>query len=79
MRAGRSEGPEDIVALLEPHRAILESTLGTSLGPSGRGDYFLLKTFLKGHEAKESWGEIIDWMSEQVVTYKAALTPLFEK
>jgi hypothetical protein len=42
LRAGRSEDPEEIAALLEPHRAVLEAELGASLGPSGRGDYFLL-------------------------------------
>ena len=60
MRAGRSEGHEDIANLLEPHRASLESTLGAALGPSGHGDYFLLKTFAKGRETTKAWGEIIE-------------------
>lgn len=78
VRAGRSEGPEDIANLLEPHRAVLETTLGTALGPSGRGDYFLLKTFPKGHEEADSWGEIIQWMTDQIARYRAALGPIFQ-
>lgn len=78
VRAGRSEGPEDIANLLEPHRAALESTLGTPLGPSGRGDYFLLQTFPKGHEETGSWDEIIDWMAGRVERYRAALVPQFQ-
>lgn len=78
VRAGRSEGPEEIANLLAPHRAALESRLGASLGPSGRGDYFLLKTFPKGHDATQAWDEIIDWMAAQVETYRAALSSLFE-
>lgn len=49
-----------------------------AIGPSGRGDYFLLKTVSKGNEATDSLGEIIYWMAEQVERYRAALVPLFQ-
>lgn len=78
VRAGRGEGPEEIAALLEPHRAGLEQSLGAALGPYGRGDYFLLQTYPKGHEETEAWGEIIDWMTMQIDRYRSGLIPLFQ-
>lgn len=77
LRSGRGEPPEPLSAVLEPHRENLEQSLGAKLGPSGRGGYFLLQTFPKGHEEAESWPEIIRWMYERVTSYRAELTALF--
>lgn len=77
LRAGRSEPSGPISDVLEPHRVDLQGLLGAELGPSGRGDYFLLRTFPKGHDAAEAWPEIIQWMSDQIARYRSALEPLF--
>jgi hypothetical protein len=78
VRAGRGEGPEEIAALLEPHRVALEQSLGAALGPYGRGDYFLLQTYPMGHEETEAWGEIITWLTAQIDRYRGGLIPLFQ-
>ncbi|MEO1250718.1 MAG: hypothetical protein AAFW81_00045 [Pseudomonadota bacterium] len=77
LRSGRGESSEPLSKLLAPHQSEIEALLGTSLGPSGRGDYFLLKTFPEGHEASKAWPEIIDWMSNQIEIYSSALGPIF--
>lgn len=77
LRAGRGEPSEPLSQALEPHRAKLEAALGTGVRPSGRGDHFLAKAIPKGHEAKEAWPEIADWMNKQIAEYRAALDPVF--
>lgn len=78
LRSGRGEPSEPIAQILGPHRAKLETALGATLGPYGRGDYFLLKTIPQGHEEASAWPEIIDWMAEQVARYRSELVPIFE-
>jgi hypothetical protein len=50
--------------------------MDAELGPYGRGTYFFLKKYPKGHEDEKSWPEIIDWMNEQVAVHQQALTPV---
>jgi len=76
LRSGRGEGPEALSLALEPHRERLEASLGAPLGPTGRGRYFLSKTFPEGHDATTDWPQIIRWMAEQVELYRATLASL---
>ena len=55
----------------------METFLGASLAPTGRGGYLLLQTILMGHELTESWAEIIAWMAAKIEKYRSALVPLF--
>ncbi|MCB0055172.1 MAG: hypothetical protein KDE24_37085 [Caldilinea sp.] len=77
LRSGRGEPSEPLSRIFEPHRSQLEVALGTDLGPTGRGGFFLVKAFPKGHEETADWPEIIQWMVDQVEAYRTALVPVF--
>lgn len=73
VRSGWGEPADPITAILLPHQEKLERTLGAALGPTGRGQHFLAQGIPKGHEDNHYWTEIMDWMSEVVGRYRAAI------
>jgi hypothetical protein len=76
VRSAWGEPAEPVAALLEPYRAALEERLKTHLGPSGRGAAFLARGYSKGHADEADWPEIMDWMTNAIAEYRAALTPI---
>jgi hypothetical protein len=78
VRSPRGTSAEPTLSVLEQHQAPLEQAMDAELGPYGRGTYFFLKKYPKGHEDEESWPEIIDWMNEQIAVYRNALTSVFD-
>jgi len=77
LRSGWGEPSEPVANLLGPDRERLETVLGTAFGPSGRGKHFLAKNFPNGHEAAD-WTPIMDWMNEQIESYRSALAPVLK-
>jgi len=77
LRSGWGEPSEPVADLLGPDRERLETQLDTSFGPSGRGKHFLAKNLPKGHEATD-WTPIMDWMNEQIESYRSALVPVLK-
>jgi len=76
VRGAWGEAIEPVLETLEPHRERLESELGASLDPSGRGSHLLVQEFSKGMQDESAWPDIMDWMEKMVAEYKAALSVL---
>ncbi|EDM71446.1 hypothetical protein RAZWK3B_14534 [Roseobacter sp. AzwK-3b] len=77
LRSGWGEGAGPVSTLLAPHQERLETQLDAPLGPSGRGNHFLAKRLSQGHEAAD-WTPIMDWMNEQIESYRSALAPVLK-
>ena len=77
VRAGRGAGRDSYPVGTTPRGAgtIPRSGVGAFLG---RGDYFFLQTFTKGHEETESRGDIIGMLTGQIQRYFAVLIPMFQ-
>ena len=78
VRSGWGEPAEPVSKVLEPHKASLETSLGATLGPSGRGQHFLSAGLSKGHDDREAWPEITTWMERHVAQYRIALEPILK-
>ncbi|MGK7663530.1 MULTISPECIES: hypothetical protein [unclassified Marinovum] len=76
VRSGWGEPYEPVERLLEPQSGALETRLDAPFGPSGRGNYFLVKTVPIPSEDRSKWPEIMTWMNERVVEYRNALEPI---
>lgn len=74
LRSGWGEPAEPVAEFLEPHGEALTSALDAPLGPSTRGKHFLWKRFSKGHDERDAWPEIMDWMNDEIARYRAAFT-----
>jgi len=77
LRSGWGEPADPVTKLLTMEQDRLEAQLGAPLGPSGRGKHFLAKRLPKGHEAAD-WTPIMDWMNEQIESYRSALAPVLK-
>ncbi|MDN2581395.1 hypothetical protein [Aquibium sp. ELW1220] len=76
VRSGWNEPSGPVSELLLPHQDLVEARLSTRLGPSGRDDHFLPRTFSKGHEHEADWPAIMDWINSTVREYQAVLVPV---
>lgn len=77
LRSGWGEPAEPITRLLTTEQERLEAQFGAALGPSGRDNHFLAKRLPKGHDAA-NWTPIMDWMNEQIESYRSALAPVLK-
>lgn len=68
-----------MLALLAPHRVVLEAALDSPLGPSGRGKHFLFRQIAVGHDDRTRWPEIMDWMKGIIAGYRSALAPVLNR
>jgi hypothetical protein len=77
LRSGWGEPSEPVAELLAPDRERLEAQLDAPWGPFGRGKHLLAKSLPQGHEAAD-WTPIMDWMNEQIESYRSALAPVLK-
>lgn len=76
VRSGRGKTADALLEFLSPHRGALESQLQTTLGPKGRGGFFLEKTFPHGQVDEPAWPQIMDWMTMTIADYRAAFASI---
>lgn len=79
VRSGHSEPAGPVVDILTPAAEQLAQDLDTAFGPLGRGDHMLMKHYPKGHEHREDWPAIMDWMRDCVAQYRDALNKALER
>lgn len=73
VRSAWGQPPEPAIEMLARAREQLEADTGAKFAPTARG-WMLCTDFPKGHENTDAWPEIMDWLRENLDTYRAALT-----
>lgn len=76
VRGTAGTAPDEVAALLHPHRELLETRTGVPLVSADSSSWFLIDKIAVPVTDEARWGEIMEWMALRLPRYLSALSEL---
>ena len=76
IRGFENVSPEEVRALLEPHKYSLERSLGITIDAGSSGGYFYIDSHAGNYTDPSNWAELSSWLNKRLNEYSLALNAI---